>query len=191
MSNYYTLKDIFQFDSAHPFYTWYNIWDGISDTAHGFLPNIDGSDLKSSTNYLLDPLVNRWIDDRIALYVSDEEIDFSRNVNREVAIAPILKKLNLIIPRYKELYARYNTMLEAINNGLSNEATTTSINRHNDTPNASSDYSADKYTSDISQNTTTSKQTNNALDDYDIIRSRIENLSQQIINEMKEFEIWI
>jgi hypothetical protein len=59
MSNYYTLKDIFRFDSEHPFYTWYNIWDGISDTAQGFLSNINGSDLKSATNYLLDPLVNR------------------------------------------------------------------------------------------------------------------------------------
>jgi hypothetical protein len=82
-------------------------------------------------------------------------------------------------------------MLDAIDKGLSNEATTTSVSRHNDTPNANSDYSAEIYTSDINQNTTTSKQTNNALDDYDIIRTRIENLPQQIINEMKEFEIWI
>ena len=188
---YYTLIDIFQAYSEHPFWDWLKIWDGISDTGASFLSNLKPNDV---TNYLLDPLINRWINDKIALYVSTREYSISHwgsNIERENAMAPILKKLNLIIPKYKELYTRYNAMLTAIDAGLSNEATTTSINRHNDTPNANSDYSADKYTSDISQNTTTSKQTNNALDDYDIIRSRIEILPQQIINEMKEFEIWI
>lgn len=188
MSYYYTLKDIFKIDSEHPFYEWPYIWDGFSTTGLYYISNLKPD---TAVNYLLNPLINRWVNDRIVLYITDEEIDFSHNANREVAIAPILKKLNLIIPTYKELYNRYQSMLEAINSGLSNEATTTSVNRHNDTPNANSDYSAEKYTSDISQNTTTSKQTNNKLDDYDIIRARIENFPQQIINEMKEFEIWI
>lgn len=185
---FYTLKDIFRMDSEHPFHKWANIWDGISTAGAFFINNLNPDD---TVNYLLDPLTNRWTDDRIALCISTEEIDFTKTVNREVAIAPILKKLSTIIPTYKELYTRYNKMLTAIDSGLSNEATTTSVNRHNDTPNANSDYSAEKYTSDISQNTTTSKQTNNKLDDYDAIRARIENLPQQIINEMKVFEIWI
>ena len=185
---YYTLKDIFRIDSQHPFYSWYKIWDGMTDTGLEFLSNLKPD---STVNYLVDPLVNRWINDRIALYVSEDEVNFNRNYLREVAIAPILKKLNNIIPTYKELYKRYNAMLTAIDNGLSNEATTTSTSRHNDTPNASNDYSAERFTSDITSNTSTSKQTNNKLDDYDAIRARIENLPLQIINEMKVFEIWI
>ena len=191
---YYTLKDIFKIDSQHPFYSWYNIWDGLTDTGQGFLPNLKVTIPAGDTadvQYLLDPLVNRWINDRIALYVSEDEVNFNRNYLREVAIAPILKKLNTIIPTYKELYKRYNEMITAINSGLSNEATTTSTSRHNDTPNANNDYSAETFTSDITSNTSTSKQTNNKLDDYDAIRARIENLPQQIINEMKVFEIWI
>ena len=72
---YYTLKDIFKIDSQHPFYSWYKIWDGMTDTGLEFLSNLKPD---STVNYLVDPLVNRWINDRIALYVSEDEVDFNR-----------------------------------------------------------------------------------------------------------------
>lgn len=198
---YYTLQELYLVPAKY--YNMPSSWDyfyhPIQDDTYGMkiLTELNGD---ADTKYLVQPLMNRWSNSHIALVKTDKELKFYNEgalvanlSDSNKAMSRIWSKLNDILPIYKELYKRYNAMLTAIDSdsGLSNEATTTSTSRHNDTPNANNDYSAETFTSDITSNTSTSKQTNNKLDDYDAIRARIENLPQQIINEMKVFEIWI
>ena len=101
---------------------------------------------------------------------------------------PIWLKLDDILRTKIDEYKRLKTFLDST---ITNDATTTSVNRSNDTPTSEGSYSADKYTTNISQNTTTSTSSVNSLEDYDAKVSRIRNIQLEIINEMKEFEIWI
>ena len=200
---YYNLRDLYNVsktavvDSKLPI--WSTIYTKIMTNQNNqfkMYANFDNSDMEQK---LLQPLINRWANDNCYLLVTTQAptqaipsiIGAFTVTEANALLSSVWFKLDSILPKYKELYKRYNEMLTAIDNGLSNEATTTSTSRHNDTPNANNDYSAETFTSDITSNTSTSKQTNNKLDDYDAIRARIENLPQQIINEMKVFEIWI
>lgn len=192
---YYGLNDILFKQSYPPYHLarWNDVLvhlGGLSTPISELLPELNNSD---DTKALLDPLILRWTqDEHIHLIRSDEEIDWTYAEPRLIHLKPIFVKLNTILPTYKELYKRYNTFITKIDNGgIETETSSESVSRHNDTPNASGDYSTDKYTSGIDSVKSTSKQSTNELENYDLIKSRLENLPQQIIDEMKVFEIWI
>lgn len=182
---YYNLNDIFNKVNARTFYDWNSYKDGIKPTTLEILSNlmIDGVDT------LVNPLLMRWQGNRVYLIISDEEIDFTNGFTRDKTIMPILVKLNNILG----IKIRENEWLNNFlsKDTISNEQTSTSINRHNDTPTSVGDYSADKYTSDINQTTNTTSNSLNDLEMYQVRMNALHNIQQEIINEMKEFEIWM
>ena len=187
--NYYSLNDIcgweYDYQSHTPTFT--AIQEAFEDTLVNFPTIKYGNDLDE----LLQPLVNRWLNPRCYLVASETEIsadDWSYLSVKSKYLFPILNKLDNVCRVKVEEFNRLNTFLKST---ITNEATSTSISRHNDTPTNSSDYSAEKYTSDISQNTSTNKSSANSLEDYDAKVNRLRNIQQEIINEMKEFETWI
>lgn len=182
---YYGLKDIVKMD--------YCTWSDVYDVVVNNLPFKTNYSNLTSNEPLLNDLVNRWMNPHIYLFTSDKELTFDSMT--QVALdnlRGIFNKLNLILPRYKTLKERFEKIITDMNDEkLTVKSTNTSINRHNDTPNQDNDYSANKYTSDINQTINTSESGFNSLDNYDIIKQRLDNLPQMIINEMKEFEIWM
>lgn len=187
--NYYSLNDIcgWEYDYQDKTPTFTAIQEAFEDTLVNFPTIKYGNDLDE----LLQPLINRWLNPRCYLVASETEIsadDWSYLSVKSKYLFPILNKLDNVCRVKVEEFNRLNTFLKST---ITNEATSTSISRHNDTPTNSSDYSADKYTSDISQNTSTNKSSANSLEDYDAKVNRLRNIQQEIINEMKEFEIWI
>ena len=187
--NYYSLNDICNWEYGYqdktPTFT--AIQELFEDTIVNFPTIKYGNDLDE----LLQPLVNRWLNPRCYLVASETEIsadDWSYLSVKSKYLFPILNKLDNVCRVKVEEFNRLNTFLKST---ITNEATSTSISRHNDTPTNSSDYSAEKYTSDISQNTSVNKSSANSLEDYDAKVNRLRNIQQEIINEMKEFEIWI
>ena len=187
--NYYSLNDIcgWEYDYQDKTPTFTAIQEAFEDTLVNFPTIKYGNDLDE----LLQPLVNRWLNPRCYLVASEEEIsadDWSYLSVKSKYLFPILNKLDNVCRTKVDEFNRLNEFLKST---ITNDATTTSINRHNDTPTSAGDYSADKYTSDINTNTTTSSSSVNSLEDYDAKVSRIRNIQQEIINDMKEFEIWI
>ena len=185
--NYYSLNDIvnsgyYTYASKTP--AWSEVLDDLDEDFRESFPILNNNDLDD----LLQPLVNRWFSSRCYLAASETEIDFSNWSERAKYLFPILNKLDNVCRVKVEEFNRLNTFLKST---ITNEATSTSISRHNDTPTNSSDYSAEKYTSDINQSTSTNKSSANSLEDYDAKVGRLRNIQQEIINEMKEFEIWI
>lgn len=182
---YYGLKDIVKAD--------YCTWSDVYDVVLNNLPFKSEYSNLTLNEPLLNDLVNRWMNPHIYLFTSDKELTFDSMTQTALDnLRGIFNKLNLILPKYKILKERFEKIITDIDNGtLKVTNSNTSINRHNDTPNQDSDYSADKYTSDINQTINTSESGFNSLDNYDIIKQRLDNISQMIINEMKEFEIWM
>ncbi len=190
---------------------YYNIWEILgkalysSDNNFSYLYSKINNPTRFFNGYeehkeiwdlLLEPLMLRWNDARCILHVSErvytrDELDSSSF--RTQLLQPILIKLGLVMYNKVREYDLLSNMMD--NDYFDTKATnkSTSVNRSNDTPNAIGNYSADEYTSNINQATNTSEtsQSTNEYQTYDIISSRIRTLQQEIINEMKGFEIWI
>lgn len=190
---------------------YYNIWEVLDCTPYSSENNFSTlykrlnnptrffkgyEEHKETWDLLLEPLMLRWNDARCILHVSErvytrDELDSSSF--RTQLLQPILIKLGLVMYNKVREYDLLNTVLykDSFDTKATNKST--SVNRSNDTPNAIGNYSADEYTSNINQATNTSEtsQSTNEYQTYDIISSRIRTLQQEIINEMKGFEIWI
>ena len=187
-SYYYTLKDMFGLGTEKTYLVNFPyIKAAFSDSAKNSLTYLFSDDAVE----LVNPLLHRWSNDHIAIVVSDEELEL-KGTDVMTTIweytCPIWIKLDDILRTKIDEYKRLKTFLDST---ITNDATTTSVNRSNDTPTSEGNYSANEYTTNISQNTTTSTSSVNSLEDYDAKVSRIRNIQLEIINEMKEFEIWI
>ena len=187
-SYYYTLKDMFGLSSDKTYLVNFPyIKAAFSDSAKNSLTYLFSDDAVE----LVNPLLHRWSNDHIAIVVSDEELVLKAPEGMNTIweyTCPIWIKLDDILRTKIDEYKRLKTFLDST---ITNDATTTSVNRSNDTPTSQGNYSANEYTTNISQNTTTSTSSVNSLEDYDAKVSRIRNIQLEIINEMKEFEIWI
>ena len=187
-SYYYTLKDMFGLSSDKTYLVNFPyIKAAFSDSAKNSLTYLFSDDAVE----LVNPLLHRWSNDHIAIVVSDEELVLKAPEGMNTIweyTCPIWIKLDDLLRTKIDEYKRLKTFLDST---ITNDATTTSVNRSNDTPTSQGNYSANEYTTNISQNTTTSTSSVNSLEDYDAKVSRIRNIQLEIINEMKEFEIWI
>ena len=185
--NYYNLNDImlwdYDFQSNTPTFT------AVQEVLEDVLVNFTNLQYGKDLDELLQPLVNRWLNPRCYLVASETEITWDYLSTKAQYLFPILNKLDNVCRVKVVEFNKLNDLLTKTE--ISNEVVNTSINRHNDTPTSYGDYSADKYTSDINQTTSTSKSSLNDLEMYDAITSRIRDIQNEIINEMKEFEIWI
>ena len=191
----YSLKDIMISSSVAniPYLKWAAVWNTVSSLSFQYLTNLGVDD---EIEYLLNPLINRWYSENIVLFVSNEQFAFEKDKkisNVTKALAPILKKLNTIIPKYKEEYKRLKTILDKDSFKTSSKSSNKAIVKQNDTPTSYGDYRADNYMSNYSETSNENENSveTNELETYDSVVSRFRNLPQEIINEMKEFEIWI
>lgn len=184
----YSLLDVYQKENTREILTWSKFLDGMKDSTIARYSNFNNENVYD----LVQPLLTRWHNSRIYLVRSYVEIDWSDNFTRDLHMLRIWNKLNNlldsylpIVKKYKELYSKdtFETIVEG---------SSSSVNKHNDTPTSEGDYSADKYTSDINQATgsSSSKQSTNEYETFDILQTRIKSMAQEIIEEMKEFEIY-
>lgn len=188
---YYTFSDIFNKEDVYT--NWSNVRDSLSDQVlKDYLTNLDNS---SETIYLLNPLFERWMNNRIAILVSETDLskEFGNNKNRMKFTKMIWHKLNTILPKYKEEYKRLKAILDKDSFKTSSKSSNKATMKQNDTPTSYGDYRADNYMSNYSETSNENENSveTNELETYDAIVSRLRNLPQEIINEMKEFEIWI
>lgn len=188
---YYTFSDIFNKEDTYT--NWSNVRDSLSDQIlRDYLTNLDNS---NETIYLLSPLFERWMNNRIVILVSETDLskEFDNNKNRMKFTKMIWHKLNTIIPKYKEEYKRLKTILDKDSFKTSSKSSNKAIMKQNDTPTSYGDYRADNYMSNYSETSNENENSveTNELETYDSVVSRLRNLPQEIINEMKEFEIWI
>lgn len=175
---------------------------------------------KDTYDTLLQPLMTRWtnvrcchlaaiedldvegLQDRIGCYLitsdgkilcSNKSVLSASSSERTNVLVPILNKLGLVMTNKVKEYAMLQKLANKQSFSHSATSKSTSTNRVNDTPNAAGNYSADTYTSNISQSTNSNEtqQSTNEYETYDIIVSRLRTLQQEIINEMRVFEIWI
>lgn len=184
----YSLLDVYQKENTREILTWSKFLDGMKDSTIARYSNFNNENVYD----LVQPLLTRWHNPRIYLVRSYVEIDWADNFTRDLHMLRIWNKLNNlldsylpIVKKYKELYSKdtFETIVEG---------SSSSVNKHNDTPTSEGDYSADKYTSDINQATgsSSSKQSTNEYETFDILQTRIKSMAQEIIEEMKEFEIY-
>ena len=184
----YSLLDVYQKENTREILTWSKFLDGMKDSTIARYSNFNNENVYD----LVQPLLTRWHNPRIYLVRSYVEIDWADNFTRDLHMLRIWNKLNNlldsylpIVKKYKELYSKdtFETIVEG---------SSSSVNKHNDTPTSEGDYSADKYTSDINQATgsSSSKQSTNEFETFDILQTRIKSMAQEIIEEMREFEIY-
>ena len=184
----YNLLDVYQKENTREILTWSKFLDGMKDSTIARYSNFNNENVYD----LVQPLLTRWHNPKIYLVRSYVEIDWADNFTRDLHMLRIWNKLNNlldsylpIVKKYKELYAKdtFETIVEG---------SSSSVNKHNDTPTSEGDYSADKYTSDINQATgsSSSKQSTNEFETFDILQTRIKSMAQEIIEEMREFEIY-
>ncbi len=190
---------------------YYNIWEILDCTPYSsennfskfyskindpkrFFPNYE--EHKETWDMLLLPLMNRWNDTRCILHVSNKEYSWQEldsSSFRTQLLQPILIKLGLVMYNKVREYDLLNTVIykDKFDTVANNKSS--SVNRVNDTPNAIGNYSSDEYTSNISQSTNTNETSasTNEYETYDIISTRLRVLQEEIIHEMREFEIWI
>lgn len=184
--NYFTLKDLFP--PENDLVTISDIQEVLEDYFENY---VNLSNISEEIATLLKPLILRWNSPRIALALS--ESDELSDSDKYFATKGIWDKLDLVLTNKLALLDKYNEMIKAVN--FSNETvnTSTSSSRFNDTPTSQGNYSAKEYTTNITQGETTNKSSasTNEYETYDILADRLRNISQEIINEMKEFETWI
>ena len=188
---YYTFSDIFNKKDVYT--TWSSVRDSLSDQVlRDYLTNLDNS---NETTYLLNPLFERWMNNRIAILVSETDLskELEDNKNRMKFTKMIWHKLNTILPKYKEEYKRLKAILDKDSFKTSSKSSNKATVKQNDTPTSYGDYRADNYMSNYSETSNENENSveTNELETYDAVVSRLRNLPQEIINEMKEFEIWI
>lgn len=180
---YYNLGEIYN-KSSNQLFDWIGVKNSMKSSTLTYLTNLNNENVAK----LINPLIYRWNDNNIALVTSTTELDFTDTWNRDRVMMPIWNKLNTIL----EVKLKENEWLQTLlDSELKNETTTNSTNRHNDTPNANNNYSAEEYTSDINQSTSTTSSTFNNMEVYDTKIDRLHNIQEEIIDEMKEFEIWM
>lgn len=190
---------------------YYNIWEVLDCTPYSSENNFskfysrlnnptrffkDYEEHKDVWDLLLEPLMLRWSDERCILHISTREYtwqELDSSSFRTKLLQPILVKLGLVMYNKVREYDILNTVLYKESFDTKANSTSSSVNRVNDTPNAIGNYSSDEYTSNISQSTNTNETSasTNEYETYDIISSRVRTLQQEIIDQMKEFEIWI
>ena len=198
---YYTLQELYLVPEKY-----YNVpssWDyfyhPIQDETYGLkiLTELNGDD---DTKYLVQPLMNRWSNSQIALVVVGKELKFYNEGTQVVnlsdsnkAMSKIWSKLNMILPKYKEEYKRLKAILDKDSFKTSSKSSNKATVKQNDTPTSYGDYKADNYMSNYSETSNENENSveTNEIETYDAVVSRFRNLPQEIINEMKEFEIWI
>ena len=185
--NYYSLNDImgwnYDFQSKAPTFT--SIQEILEDSLESFPTLKYGNDLDE----LLQPLINRWLNPKCYLVGRSWEINWTDSATKTLYLMPILNRLDNVC---RTKLIEFNKLKDLLSKtSIDSEVVNTSINRHNDTPTSYGDYSADNYTSDISQTTSTSKSSLNELEMYDVMTSRLRDIQNEIIDEMEAFEIWI
>lgn len=188
---YYTFSDIFNKEDVYT--VWSSVRDSLSDQVlRDYLTNLDNS---NETTYLLNPLFERWMNNRIAILVSETDLskELLNSKNRMKFTKMIWYKLNTILPKYKEEYKRLKVILNKDSFKTSSKSSNKATVKQNDTPTSYGDYKADNYMSNYSETSNENENSveTNELETYDAVVSRLRNLPQEIINEMKEFEIWI
>lgn len=180
---YYNLGEIYN-KSGNQLFDWIDVKNSMKSSTLTYLTNLNNENVAK----LINPLIYRWNNNNIALVASLTELDFTDSWTRDRVMMPIWNKLDIILEEKLKEYDWLQTLLDS---ELKNETTTNSTSRHNDTPNANNNYSAEEYTSDINQSTNTTSSTFNSMEVYDTKMNRLHNIQQEIINEMKEFEIWM
>lgn len=175
---------------------------------------------KDTYDILLQPLMTRWTNVRCCHVAAIEDLDTEAiqdntgcyiitndgkilctnksvlaagSAERTNVLIPILNKLGLVMINKVKQYEMLQKIMNKQSFSHSTTTNSTGTNRVNDTPNSSGNYSADTYTSSISQSTNknVSEQSTNEYETYDVIMSRVRTLQQEIIDEMRVFEIWI
>lgn len=190
----YTLRNIINTESSEAIIPWSELYKKM--IASDLQENYSNIDLGAECTYLLTSLGYRWsrFANPICLLASEKEIDFTKTKdNRDLYLAPILTKLNTILPKYKEEYKRLKAILDKDSFKTSSKSSNKATVKQNDTPTSYGDYRADNYMSNYSETSNENENSveTNELETYDAVVSRFRNLPQEIINEMKEFEIWI
>ena len=136
--------------------------------------------------HLINDLINRWLINDVYLDVGETEVPSTEKVQQ------FCKK---IIDKISKNYLPYCKRLEAQNKYLKDLKDTISSTiegetRHNDTPNANNDYSADVYTSDITKNSNTTTTDIDAIQRYQDVMSTIDNIYNEWLLEFKEMEMY-
>lgn len=137
---------------------------------------------------LIKKLFNRWLNNSCIYLVASEHNELTI-YDIYPQMRKILDKIDYTVPVYARFIADKQKYLEEIKSTV--DTTITAESRHNDTPNANSDYSANEYTSDISKSTSTSSTDIDPVERYKQVHDLIENVYRNWLNEFKEFEIWM
>ena len=184
----YSLLDVYQKENTREILTWSKFLDGMKDSTIARYSNFNNENVYD----LVQPLLTRWHNPRIYLVRSYVEIDWADNFTRDLHMLRIWNKLNNLLDSYLPIVKKYKEMYSKDTFETIVEGSSSSVNKHNDTPTSEGDYSADKYTSDINQATgsSSSKQSTNEYETFDILQTRIKSMAQEIIEEMREFEIY-
>lgn len=184
----YNLLDVYQKENTREILTWSKFLDGMKDSTIARYSNFNNENVYD----LVQPLLTRWHNPRIYLVRSYVEIDWADNFTRDLHMLRIWNKLNNLLDSYLPIVKKYKEMYSKDTFETIVEGSSSSVNKHNDTPTSEGDYSADKYTSDINQATgsSSSKQSTNEYETFDILQTRIKSMAQEIIEEMREFEIY-
>lgn len=114
------------------------------------------------------------------LFVTDNLILLKINEDLVAKLNEIITKINILLPDYVEMYNILNTQITT----LKTKATT----RFNDTPTEEGNYSADNYTSTITQQE--SEVDYSIFDKINLIKQKQRHLIQQFCEEFKGFIIW-
>ena len=202
---YYNLKDLYNVsksavvDSKLPI--WSTIYTKIMTNQNNqfkMYTNFDNSDMEQK---LLQPLINRWASDNCYLLVTTQAptqaipsiIGAFTIVEANALLSRVWFKLDSILPKYKEEYKRLKVILDKDSFKTSSNSSNKAIVKQNDTPTSYGDYKADNYMSNYSETSNENENSveTNEVETYDAVVSRLRNLPQEIIDEMKEFEIWI
>lgn len=170
-------------DSSPEFDSFFNEYCGLSNYKDSKFKQYD-----SILNILIKKLFNRWLNNDHIYLVATEPKELKKDDIYKV-MRKVLDKVDYTVPIYAKLIEVKEKYLENIKDTV--ETRSESISKHNDTPNADNDYSADKFTSDISKSEATSSTDIDSVERYKQVKDLIENTYQMWLNEFEEFEIWM
>ena len=142
---------------------------------------------ESILNVLIKKLFNRWLNNSHIYLVATEPKELTKDEIYKV-MRKVLDKVDYTVPIYAKLIEVKEKYLENIKDTV--ETNVEAVSRHNDTPNADNDYSADNFTSDISKSTTKSSTDIDSVERYKQVKDLIENTYSKWLEEFEEFEIW-
>lgn len=160
------------------FKKWYESIAKLSNYSESIFGKLTDAN-KSKLEIALRKLITYWHTHEIYLdYTDDDEKLDPTKIGMKV-----LEIFSRTMDSYFQVIDRYNTMLE----NATNDLTVTSTTSFNDTPTADGNYSAEKYSTNISKNVV-----NQAIDPvarYQQLTVLITNIYQAWINEFKCLEI--